>query len=100
LKQAGEIAGPPSELQLRGFQFPLSLEHRLNTPNVQRHNRGNEVDSGGRKQTPKEGNRGLNPALVKSQNSSITQNKTEQENKKKKQAEKEESPERTDIVIF
>jgi hypothetical protein len=24
LKQAGEIAGPPSKLQLRGFQFPLS----------------------------------------------------------------------------
>jgi hypothetical protein len=64
LKQAGEIAGPPSELQLRGFQFPLSPEHRLNTPNAQRHSRGNEADSGGRKRTPKEGNRGLNPALV------------------------------------
>jgi len=64
LKQAGEIAGPPSKLQLRGFQFPLSPEHRLNTPNAQRHSRGNEADSGGRKRTPKEGNRGLNPALV------------------------------------
>jgi hypothetical protein len=64
LKQAGEIAGLPSELQLKGFQFPLSPEHRLNTPNAQRHSRGNEADSGGRKRTPKEGNRGLNPALV------------------------------------
>ncbi|KAJ6965990.1 hypothetical protein NC652_003773 [Populus alba x Populus x berolinensis] len=34
LKQAGEIAGLPLELQLRGFQFPLSPEHRLNTPNA------------------------------------------------------------------
>ena len=78
LKQAGEIAGLPSELQLRGFQFPLSPEHRLNTPNapdeekarekdkgiIQRHSRGNEADTGGRKRTPKEENRGLNPALV------------------------------------
>jgi len=78
LKHVGEIVGLPPKLQLKGFQFPLSPEHRLNTPNaldeekarekdegiIQRHNRGNEADTGGRKQTPKEENRGLNPALV------------------------------------
>ena len=65
LKQAGEIAGPPSELQLRGFQFPLSPEHRLNTPNtpdeekarerdegiIQRDSRGNEANTGGNQKT-------------------------------------------------
>jgi hypothetical protein len=46
LKQAGEIAGLPSELQLRGFQFPLSPEHRLNTPNAPDEEKAREKDEG------------------------------------------------------
>jgi len=54
LKQVGEIASLPSELQLKGFQFPLSPEHRLNTPNALDEEKARENDTGAYKGTETE----------------------------------------------
>jgi len=54
LKQVGEIASLPSELQLKGFQFPLSPEHRLNTPNAPDEEKARENDTGAYKGTETE----------------------------------------------
>jgi len=54
LKQVREIASLPSKLQLKGFQFPLSPEHRLNTPNAPDEEKAKENDTGAYKGTETE----------------------------------------------